>query len=140
MNTRGYKQAKETDGAKKLLPGFLKALLLAFGLTLLIFFVCSLLLTYTGLAEKSIPFIVIITVVLSTALAGALHAKTTNQKGYLNGALIGIVYVLVLYIISLLTAGRFYFNPYILILLAIGIFSGAFGGILGINLSGKRRY
>lgn len=140
MNTRTYKQVKEADGVKKLLPEFLKALLLAFGLTLLIFFVSSLLLTFTGLAEESIPFIVIITAVLSTALAGAFYARATRQRGYLNGALIGLVYVLVLYVISLLAAGNFLFTPYIFILLAIGVLSGAFGGILGINLLGKRRY
>ena len=140
MNTRAYKQVKETDGAKRLMPGFLKSILLALGLTLLIFFVCSLLLTYTGLKEESIPFTVIITVVLSTAVAGALYARLTNQKGYLNGAFVGFMYVLVLYVVSLLTAGRFQFSPYILILLAIGVFSGAFGGIMGINLLRKRRY
>lgn len=140
MNTRAYKQAKETDGTGKLLSGLVKALLLAFGLTLLIFLICSLLLTYTGLAEKSIPFIVIITIVLSTAVSGALYARRTGKKGYVNGALIGVFYVLVLYIVSLLTAGSFRFSPYIFVLLAIGIFSGSFGGIMGINLSVKRRY
>ena len=140
MNTRAYKQAKETDGAGKLLSGFVKALLVAFGLTLLIFLVCSLLLTYTGLKEESIPFTVIITIVLSTAVAGALYARCTGKRGYVNGALVGAVYALVLYVVSLLTAGSFRFSSYIFVLLSIGILSGAFGGIVGINLAAKRRY
>ncbi|MBR7163438.1 MAG: TIGR04086 family membrane protein [Clostridia bacterium] len=101
----------------------------------------ALLLTYTGLSENAIPFITTVTMVVSVMLAGMVSAKSGRSRGYLNGALTGILYALVLYVISLLVSGSFFCNNYILILLAIGIFGGAFGGILGINMSAKgKRY
>ena len=119
--------------------GFVKAMLIAVGFTVLVFFICALLLTYTGLSESAIPFIVIITAVTSVILAGTVTGKRAGQRGYLNGALTGVAYMALLYVISLLVGGDFYFGTYILILLIIGLFGGAFGGILGINLSLRRR-
>lgn len=139
MLSHEYKQTKESGVKKVHLPGFLKAVLVALGLTLVVFLLFSLLLTYTPLPESAVPFITTITVVLSVVVAGGMSAGAAGRRGYLNGALTGIGYVLVLYVLSLLITGDFLFSPYILILLAIGLFGGAFGGILGINLAAGRR-
>ncbi|MBQ2696159.1 MAG: TIGR04086 family membrane protein [Clostridia bacterium] len=133
------KQVKDVGIMKSVLSGFLKAVLAALGFTLVVFFIAALLLTYTGLSEGSIPFITTVTMVLSVMLAGAVSARAGKSRGYLNGALTGILYVLVLYIVSLLVSGSFSCSSYILVLLAIGIFGGAFGGILGVNISAKRK-
>lgn len=135
MYSSEYKQVKEPGAVR----GLLKALLLAMGLTLLIFLVSSLLLAYTGIPESAVPFITVITVVISVGTAGAVYARAIGRRGYLSGAAAGILYVLVLYLLSLLMAGGFHFSLYIPILAAIGLFGGAFGGIIGINLSGKRK-
>ncbi len=135
-----YKQVKETGASTGMLPALLKAQGFALALTLLIFFICALLLTYTGLPEGAIPFITTLTVVLSVVIAGAVLAKTVGRRGYLNGSLAGIVYALVLYVLSIVLSGDFHFSPYILILACICLVGGAFGGIIGINLSGKRRH
>ena len=139
MYSGEYKQVKETGSFQSAWRGFLKAMLIALGFTLLVFFLCALLLTYTHLPERAIPFIVTVTAVISVVIAGAVAAGTAGRRGYLNGAFMGAAYAFLLYLVSLLVSGDFYFGTYILILLAIGLFGGAFGGILGINLSGKHR-
>lgn len=141
MYSEAYKQVKDTSSAGLLWRRLARAVPIAFGITLVIFVVCALLLTYTGLPEEAIPAIAIVTAVISVVSGGVIASKGVSGKGYLTGAAVGIFYVLLLYIFSCLFAGDMFFNSYILILLAIGLFGGAFGGILGINLStGKKRY
>ncbi len=136
-----YKQVKERSGVSSVLLTFGKAVLYALGFTLLVFFLFSLLLTYTGLSEGLIPFIGTATAVLSMMLAGGIFARARKTRGYLNGGLTGVFYALVLYLASLLISGEMYGSSYIFVLLAIGLFGGAFGGILGINLFTKpKRY
>ncbi|MBE7048384.1 MAG: TIGR04086 family membrane protein [Ruminococcaceae bacterium] len=139
MFSSDYSQVKETSSLKALWPGFVKAILFAVGLTLVVFFVGALLLTYTPLSEGAIPFIAIATAVISVIIAGAIMARTVGHRGYLSGALMGGSYMVLLYLVSLLIAGDFHFSSYMLVLLAIGLLGGAFGGILGINLFGNRR-
>ncbi len=138
-----YSDKAVSDGGMwgSVFSGFGKAILFAVGFTLIVFFIAALLLTYTGLSESTIPFITTVTMVISVVLAGMVSAKAGKGRGFLNGAVTGILYALLLYVISLLVSGRFFCNVYILILLAIGIFGGAFGGILGVNMkAGRKRY
>lgn len=135
-----YKQVKETGALRGTVPGALKALAVSLGLTFIIFLVSALLLTYTKLSEGAIPFITLITVVLSVVTGGGMLAKTAGKRGYLNGALAGILYALVLYGASLCMGGGIHAYPYIFVLLAICLVGGAFGGIMGINLTGKRKH
>ena len=138
-----YSDKALSDGGvcKTVFFGFGKAMLIALGFTLVVFFIAALLLTYTGLSENAIPFITTVTMVISVVLAGLISAKAGKSRGYINGAITGILYALVLYDITLLISGSFFCNAYILIPLAIGIFGGAFGGILGVNMRvGRKRY
>ncbi len=134
-----YKIATEGGAFGAALSGFVKAVLAAVILTLCVFLVAALLLTYTGLSEGAIPFITTVTLVLSVMLAGAISARRGKNRGFINGGLTGILYALVMYVISLLVSGSFHFSGYIPVLLAIGLFGGAAGGILGVNIGTKRK-
>lgn len=141
MINETYKQVKDVSSGSGRLLQVAKALLLGLGTTLLLFVIAALLLTYTALPEGAIPFIAIVTAVLSAMFAGISAAKSAGSRGYLSGGLVGILYALVLYVLSFIASGGLYANMYILILLGIGAIAGAFGGILGINLSTrKKRY
>ena len=133
------KQIQETGVAKPVLIGFGKAVLVALVFTLLVFFIAALLLTYTHLSESAIPFITTVTLVVSVVLAGATSARKAKSRGYLSGGVTGVLYALVLQIVAMLISGSFQIGPYIFVLLAIGLFGGAIGGILGINLSARRK-
>ena len=132
------KQIQET-GAKPVLIGFGKAVLVALIFTLLVFLIAALLLTYTHLSESAIPFITTVTLVVSVILAGTTSARKAKSRGYLSGAVTGVLYALVLQIVAMLISGSFHIGSYIFVLLAVGLFGGAIGGILGINLSAKRK-
>ena len=133
------KIVKDSGTRKTFFSGFGKGLLVALGFTFLVFILAALLLTYTRLSEDAIPFITTVTLAFSVILAGCFSAREKKTRGLLNGGLTGVCYAFLLYLVSLLISGDFYLSPYILVLLTIGIFGGAFGGIVGVNVTGKRK-
>lgn len=135
-----HKQVKEKFDFPFSWKGFLRGLAAAILLTLGIFVIGALLLTYTPLPEAAIAPIAIITQVLSVMLAGAVQASYAGHHGYLAGGVTGLAYTLLLYLVSLLVAGEIHFGSYFFILLIIGLFGGAVGGIVGINLFRAHRH
>ncbi len=132
-----YKTTKEHGAVAETILSFGKAVLFALGFTLVVFFVFALLLTYTNLSESTIPLIGTMTAVLGMMIAGGVFARTKKNRGYLNGGLTGVFYALLLYVLSILISGGSGSSAYVFVLLAIGLFGGAFGGILGINVLTK---
>lgn len=119
--------------------GFLKGIIWALGLTLVLLTVSSLIITYTPVSESVIPVLSMLCAVVSVAIGGMVSAKTASSKGYLKGALCGITYILVLYIIASLVSEQVSFTSHTLVMFVIGIIVGALGGIMGINSGGRRK-
>lgn len=115
-----------------------KGVLLAYIITMVIFLVFAVVITYTDFPESAIPSIVTITTIVSIFIGGAGVAKKARNKGWLNGALVGIAYIVILYFISALSLVGFVFDKNVISMLIMGILSGALGGIVGINLKTKR--
>ena len=118
--------------------GLLKGLIWAFVLTFLLLTIGALVITYTAVGEETIPLVSLACVVISVAIGAMKSAKTANSKGYLKGALCGMVYILVLYITASLMSDKITFTSHTLLLFVIGIVVGALGGIIGINSVRKR--
>ncbi|NLY44307.1 MAG: TIGR04086 family membrane protein [Clostridiaceae bacterium] len=114
-----------------------KGVILAYFVTLIVFLVFAILITYTNFPESAIPTVVIVTTILSIIIGGIRVAKKVKSKGWLNGAITGFAYMLILYIISSLAITGFVFDKYVVYMMFLGLFTGAFGGIIGINLKGK---
>ena len=94
----------------------------------------SFILTYTDFPEKTISPIVLILTVISVALAGLLTAKHRASGGWLAGAVTGLLYMLILFCIGGIAFDTVTFGVNTFAMFALGMLSGAFGGILGINL------
>ncbi|MCG8501633.1 MAG: TIGR04086 family membrane protein [Firmicutes bacterium] len=79
----------------------------------------------------------VVTTIFSIVVAGARVARRARNKGWLNGAISGLVYVVILYFISALAYPGFVFDRSVLYMLILGVLTGAFGGVIGINLKSK---
>lgn len=115
----------------------LKSIGISFGFTLLVFLVFALLITYTCFPESAISTVVLITTVLSIMLAGMVISRRATTKGWLNGAIAGLIYTAILYIIGALSVTGLVFDKQVVIMALVGFFSGALGGIIGINMRKK---
>lgn len=114
-----------------------RGILVSYLITLPLFAVFAALLTYSGFPEKYIPTAVLITTVVSVMIAGWSTTLGIRNKGWLNGAMVGFVYMLVLYILSSIVFANFKIDQHVVTMTLIGVLAGAIGGIIGINLQGK---
>ena len=115
----------------------LKSLGVSYGFTFAVFAVFALLLTYTGIPDSIIGTVVFVTMVFAVMISGFTTARGASSRGWLNGAIGGLMYVLILYILGVMFVTGFVFDKHVVALLVIGFLSGAFGGIVGINMKKK---
>ena len=107
------------------------------GIALIISVIClivfSLILTYTNISETMIEPVTIAITSVSILLGSFLGNTKIRKNGLLNGGLVGIAYLLILYLISSLLNWNFGLNIQSIILITIGIVFGILGGVLGVN-------
>ncbi len=116
-----------------------KNVAVALGLTALCLFIFAVILTFTDFPQGLVPAVVLVMTILSVMLSGVLTAQGGRTKGWLNGAVSGVLYMVILYCLSSLAFGDLSFGLNTITMLAIGLFAGTFGGIVGINMRVKRR-
>lgn len=103
-------------------------------ITIPIFIFFALILTNTDFPEKYISAVVVITTIISVLTAGSTSVRGLKSRGWLIGSIIGFIYMLLLYFLSSIIFNNFTINKYVITMTAIGILTGAIGGILGINI------
>lgn len=111
----------------------LRGIGIAFAITCIVFIAYGILLTYTSLSEESLPMVSLICTAVSAAAAGYDWAACMKKKGLLWGALAGVVYGVLLYLITSLAADSFALELSGIMTLIVAAAAGAIGGILGVN-------
>ncbi len=76
---------------------------------------------------------------LSVGICGFLCSRHSGSSGLLTGALLGLVYSLILYLAGCLIYTKFSFGVPALLTIIVCVLSGAVGGIIGVNTKRKRR-
>lgn len=104
--------------------------LLATCILLLIF---SIIMTYTNISEQVINPVIMVITALCILIGSSIGNIKIKKNGILNGALVGGIYIFILYIISSILNWEFALNIQSLIMIAIGIIFGILGGIVGVN-------
>lgn len=136
---------KTSQAAKSILNehaniiSMVKAIAVSYLITIPLFAIFALLLLCSDFPEKFLPSAVITTTLISIVVAGWTSTSKIRSKGWLNGGIIGLVYMLVLYLVSSLVYGDYSITPHVLVMLIIGVVMGSIGGILGINLRKEAR-
>lgn len=111
----------------------LKGVAISIIMTLIFLFIFSIILTYTNVSEKLItPFIIIITAI-SILIGSSIGNTKMKKNGLLNGALIGGIYLVLIYLISSIISQNFILTMQSIIVIITGMICGMAGGIIGIN-------
>ena len=90
-------------------------------------------LTYTSISESTIPTVTIIIAVISILIGSSLSMTTIRKNGIVNGAIIGLIYIAVIYLLSSIIEKDFSLNIYSIIMIISSVLAGALGGIIGVN-------
>lgn len=102
-------------------------------LSMILLILLSLIISKTNIREEIIiPAIIIITAV--SILFGSVRvSKCKKEKGIVNGAIFGLMYMGIMYIISCIVTKDFILTLNSIIMIFSGILGGIIGGIIGVN-------
>ena len=120
-----------TDGVA--IKNVIKGTFLSIILTVILLLVFAAILTYTNISESTIPIVTIAITAISILIGSQITTIHIKKNGAINGGLVGIIYILSLYIISSLVTKNFAMNSYSIIMIAVSIIAGVLGGIIGVN-------
>lgn len=122
-------KVKENSNLVQIIKGVLISLIS----TIILLFIFSTILTYTSLSETCINPVIIVLTGISIFIGSSISNIKMKKNGLLNGALIGGIYLLTIYILSSSINMNFSFSIETVILILAGMFCGIVGGILGVN-------
>lgn len=111
-----------------------KGIVISFILTLILLFLFSIVLTYTNIDENTIAPVIIIITVISILIGSSISTTKIKKNGIVNGGIIGLVYILTLYLISSIVETGFSLNTHSIIMMILSIMAGMIGGIVGVNV------
>lgn len=111
------------------LRGLLYSLVIMAAATLII----SLFLKFTGMKEVSMTTAVYIIHSVSLFIGGLVTGRRAGKRGWYYGGMMGILYSIVIVLIGFLSYDAA-LTGYTLVLLVLSFVSGAFGGMIGVNL------
>ena len=111
----------------------IKGMLLSMIATIILLFAYAIILTYTNVSESTIPVVTIIITAISILAGSAITTLHIRKNGAINGGLVGIIYIVSLYLVSSVVTGNFTVNSYSIVMIAVSIIAGILGGIIGVN-------
>ncbi len=115
------------------ITSILKSILLSYVLSIILFLIFAFLITYTSVPYSIITPASIIITLLSILTASIINGKKSSEKGWLTGCITGFLYMLILYIIGSIIFKTPAISSNGIIMLIVGVVSGAIGSIIGIN-------
>jgi putative membrane protein (TIGR04086 family) len=118
----------------------LKGILVSYIITIPVFIIFAFILSCTDFPTKYVNAVVIIVTIASIVVAGAVSTRKVKSKGWLNGGIVGFLYILILYFLGSIVFNNFRLGGNVISMLIIGVLMGAVGGIIGINLRHKSRH
>lgn len=119
---------------KRKFINLLKGSITAIVITLISLVIFSTVLANTNINENTIIPVIIAVTAISILIGSIISVSKISKKGLLNGALVGLIYITIIYLLSSLVNGNFSFDFNSLIIIISAIIAGMFGGIIGVNL------
>lgn len=115
------------------ITALLKGIVISYSITMIIFIIYALLLTYSDVSEEYISPCVLITTALSCLASGFFAAKSSGKRGLLWGIAAGGAYMLIMFTIGFATIPAYELSKKIVISFCLALGGGAVGGVLGVN-------
>ena len=101
--------------------------------TIVLLLIFSVILTYTNVPESTINPVIIVITAISILIGSSIGNIKIKKNGLINGAVIGGLYMFIIYLISSILNWKFGLSMQSIIFIIIGIIFGIFGGIIGVN-------
>ena len=103
-------------------------------ITLILLFIYAILLTSTNIPESTMSVVVITSTGISILIGSSISSFKIKKRGIVNGGLVGLIYIITIYLISSIALIEFSMNITSIVMLIVAIVTGMIGGIIGVNL------
>ena len=121
------------EGISKNFINIIKGVIISIVYTLIFLFIFSIILTYTTISESFITPTIIVITAISIFIGSSIGNIKMKRNGLFNGALIGGIYLLSIYLLSGIINQNFLLSTQSIIIIISGMICGMFGGIIGVN-------
>ena len=112
----------------------IKGSILSILISTILLLIYAVTLTYTSISENTMTAVLITISGISILIGSSISSFKIKKQGMLNGALVGLIYMLALYLISSMILTGFSLNFSSIIMIIIGTFAGIVGGVIGVNM------
>lgn len=116
------------------IKGIIIGTIISMIITIIFLLIFSLILVNTNIQENTIKPVVIIITAISILIGTSITTIKIKKNGILNGAIIGGLYIGIIYFFSSITFTGFGLNLYSIIIIISTIITGMLGGIIGVNM------
>lgn len=103
-------------------------------ITLILLFIYAILLTSTNIPESTMSVVVITITGISILIGSSISSFKIKKRGIVNGGLVGLIYIITIYLISSIALIGFSMNINSIVMIIVAIVTGMIGGIIGVNL------
>lgn len=117
------------NNIKKIIKGSVFSIVI----TIIGLLVYSIILSYTSISETTMPATIIIITAISILIGSTISTANIKKNGIVNGVLVGLIYIAIIYLISSIVTGNFLLNTNSIIMVIASVLTGAMGGIIGVN-------
>lgn len=121
------------EGISKNFINIIKGVIISIVFTLIFLFIFSIILTYTTISESFITPTIIVITAISIFIGSSIGNIKMKKNGLFNGALIGGIYLLSIYLLSGIINQNFSLSTQSIIIIISGMICGMFGGVIGVN-------
>jgi putative membrane protein (TIGR04086 family) len=112
-----------------------KSVLIAYIITFILTLIYAILLSYTNISESTIPTCMFVINIFSVFIASSIAVIKIKENGLKNGGLVGLMYIIIMYLLSSLTSVGFAVSGYAISTIIFNILLGMVGGIIGVNIA-----
>ena len=103
-------------------------------ISLILLFIYANLLTYTNISEATMTPVVLTISGISILIGSSISSLKIKRQGMINGALVGLIYMIFIYLLSSIMFTGFGLDTKSIIMIIVGTVAGMIGGIIGVNL------
>lgn len=111
-----------------------KGVIISILFTIIALSIFSILLVKTNISEETIDIVIPVITCVSILVGSSISMNRVKKNGLVNGAIIGAMYISIIYLISSIVNSNFTINRASIIMMTLGIIGGVLGGIVGINI------
>ena len=122
---------------KKNLINIVKGSAISLVISCIFLIVFASILAYTNVSENTIKPVLFIILGMSVIVGSIISTKYIRKNGFLNGALVGCMYIIILYVISSIYTSNISVSSNLIIVILLGCITGMIGGIIGVNINKK---